>query len=178
MKGQDRRFSMEVDFLDAVNGTKTQVKLPNGPSLDVQIPPGTADGQTLRLRGKGDPGLNGAPAGDAMIDIKVRPHKFYVRDGDDIRFDMPISLREAVLGGKVRVPTPSGAVAITLAPNSNTGKVMRLKGKGVPKRGGEHGDAYVTLKIVLPETPDAELTAFVKDWAAGEKHEPRASMGG
>lgn len=178
MKGQDRRFSMEVDFLDAINGTKTQVTLPSGPSLDVQIPAGTVDGQTLRLRGKGDPGFNGAPAGDALIDIKVRPHKIYVREGDDIRFDVPISLREAVLGGKVRITTPSGPVAITLAPNSNTGKVMRLKGKGVAKRGGEHGDAYVTLKIVLPETPDPELTAFVNDWAAGEKHEPRANMGG
>lgn len=177
MKGQDRRFSMEVDFLDAVNGTKTQITLPNGPSLDVQIPGGTADGQTLRLRGKGEAGFNGGPAGDALIDIKVRPHKFYVRDGDDIRFDLPISLHEAVLGGKVRVPTPSGAVAITLSPNSNTGKVMRLKGKGVAKRGGEHGDAYVTLKIVLPDTPDAALTAFVEGWTAGEAQEPRASMG-
>lgn len=177
MKGQDRRFSMDIDFLDAINGTRTQVTLPDGPALDVQIPAGTADGQTLRLRGKGDPGFNGGPAGDALIDIKVRPHRFYVRDGDDIRFDLPVSLAEAVLGGKVRVPTPSGAVNVTLAPNSNTGKVLRLKGKGVPKKGGEAGDAYVSLKIVLPDAPDPALTGFVNEWAAGKAHDPRANMG-
>jgi DnaJ-class molecular chaperone len=177
MKGQDRQYSMEVDFLDAVNGTKTQISLPNGPALEVQIPPGTRDGQTLRLRGKGEPGLGGGTAGDALIDIRVRPHKFYVRDGDDIRFDLPISLHEAVLGGKIRVPTPSGPVTVTLAPNSNTGKTLRLKGKGVPKRGGESGDAYVTLKIVLPDGPNADLATFVEGWEEGKIHEPRTSMG-
>ncbi|MGO4440530.1 DnaJ C-terminal domain-containing protein [Rhizobium sp. RAF56] len=177
MKGQDRHFSMEVEFLEAVNGTKKQVSLPDGPALDVQIPPGTRDGQTLRLRGKGDAGLGNAAAGDALIEIHVKPHRFYVRDGDDIRFDLPVSLREAVLGGKVRVPTPSGPVTVTLAPNSNTGKTLRLKGKGVPKRGGEHGDAYVTLKIVLPDTADPALSDFVKEWPAGEAHDPRKTMG-
>ena len=107
----------------------------------------------------------------------MKPHRFYVRDGDDIRFDLPVSLREAVLGGKVRVPTPSGPVTVTLAPNSNTGKTLRLKGKGVPKRGGEHGDAYVTLKIVLPDTADPALSDFVKEWPAGEAHDPRKTMG-
>jgi DnaJ-class molecular chaperone len=177
MQGQDRHYSMEVDFLDAVNGARKQITLPEGPALDVQIPAGTRDGQTLRLRGKGEPGFGGGPAGDALIDVKVRPHRFYVRDGDDIRFDVPISLREAVLGGKIRVPTPSGAVTVTLAPNSNTGKTLRLKGKGVAKRGGEHGDAYVTLKIVLPDQPDPALTAFATDWPAGEAHDPRKNMG-
>jgi len=177
MKGQDRHFSMEVEFLDAINGAKRQVSLPDGPALDAQIPPGTRDGQTLRLRGKGDPGFNGGASGDALIEIHVKPHRFYSRDGDDIRFDLPISLREAVLGGKVRVPTPSGAVTVTLAPNSNSGKTLRLKGKGAPKRGGEHGDAYVTLKIVLPDAADPALADFVKDWAAGEAHDPRKNMG-
>lgn len=96
---------MEVDFLEAVNGTRTEVKLPNGPALEVQIPPGTRDGQTLRLRGKGEPGIGGGPAGDALIEIRVRPHHFFTRDGDDIRLELPISLSEAVLGGKVRAPT-------------------------------------------------------------------------
>jgi DnaJ-class molecular chaperone len=178
MQGQDRHFSMDVDFLDAVNGAKKQVSLPDGPALDVQIPPGTRDGQTLRLRGKGDPGIGSGPPGDALIDIHVRSHRFYVRDGDDIRFDLPISLREAVLGGKIRVPTPSGPVTMTLAPNSNTGKTLRLKGKGVARRGGAHGDAYATLKIVLPDQADAVLTSFVSDWPAGEAHDPRKNMGG
>lgn len=175
-QGQDRRFSMDVDFLDAINGTRTQVKLQDGPALDVQIPPGTRDGQTLRLRGKGDPGFGGGPAGDALIDIHVRPHRFYTRDGDDIRLDLPVTLAEAVLGGKVRVPTPSGPVNLTLPPNSSSGKVLRLKGKGVPKRSGEAGDVYVTLKIALPDQPDEQLTAFVRDWAATNAQDPRKNM--
>jgi DnaJ-class molecular chaperone len=177
MKGQDRSYTMEVDFLDAVTGTKTQISLPGGPALDVQIPPGTRDGQTLRLRGKGEPGMGGAPAGDALITVTVRPHRFYVRDGDDIRFDLPISLSEAVLGGKIRVPTPAGPVTVTLAPNSNSGKTLRLKGKGVPKRGGESGDAYVSLKIVLPDAPDPALSAFAEEWEAGKAQEARKTMG-
>jgi DnaJ-class molecular chaperone len=175
-QGRDRQFSMEVDFLDAVNGAKKQVRLPDGPPLDVQIPAGTRDGQMLRLRGKGEPGIGGGPAGDALIDIRVRPHRFFTRDGDDIRLELPVSLSEAVLGGKVRVPTPSGPVNLTLPPYSNTGKVLRLKGKGVVRRGGEQGDVYVTLKIVLPDKPDDRLTAFVKDWAETSAQYPRRSM--
>jgi DnaJ-class molecular chaperone len=175
-RGRDRQFSMEVDFLEAANGTRTEVKLPNGPALDVQIPPGTRDGQTLRLRGKGEPGIGGGPAGDALIEIRVRPHRFFTRDGDDIRLELPISLSEAVLGGKVRVPTPSGAVNLTLPPHSNSGKVLRLKGKGVAKPGGEHGDVYISLKIVLPDAPDERLTAFMKEWAAANSYDPRKNM--
>ena len=175
-RGRDRQFSMEVDFLEAANGTRTEVKLPNGPALDVQIPPGTRDGQTLRLRGKGEPGIGGGPAGDALIEIRVRPHRFFTRDGDDIRLELPISLSEAVLGGKVRVPTPSGAVNLTLPPHSNSGKVLRLKGKGVAKPGGEHGDVYISLKIVLPDAPDERLRAFMKEWAAANSYDPRKNM--
>lgn len=178
MKGQDRQYSMEVDFLDAINGAKKQISLPDGPALDVQIPPGTRDGQTLRLKGKGDPGFNGGPAGDALISVHVRPHRFYTRDGDDIRLELPISLTEAVLGGKIRVPTPSGAVTVTLQPNSNSGKVLRLKGKGAPVRGKENGDAYVSLKIVLPDASDPELTRFVSEWETGKTQDPRQTMGG
>lgn len=167
---------MEVDFLEAVNGTKTEIKLPNGPALDVQIPPGTRDGQTLRLRGKGEPGIGGGPTGDALIAIRVAPHRFFTRDGDDIRLELPISLSEAVLGGKVRVPTPSGPVNLTLPPHSNSGKVLRLKGKGVAKRGGEHGDVYISLKIVLPDAPDERLTAFMKEWATANSYDPRKYM--
>ncbi len=177
MQGHDRHFNMEVEFLDALNGATRTVSLPDGATLEVKIPAGSKDGQTLRLKGKGEPGLNGGPAGDALIDIKVKPHPLYTRDGDDIRFDVPISLREAVLGGKIRVPVPGGALSVTLAPNSNTGKVLRLKGKGAPNRFGGHGDAYVTLKIVLPDKPDAALTDFVRDWTAGEAHSPRETLG-
>ena len=177
MQGHDRHFNMDVEFLDALNGATRTVSLPDGATLEVKIPAGSKDGQTLRLKGKGEPGLNGGPAGDALIDIKVKPHPLYTSDGDDIRFDVPISLREAVLGGKIRVPVPGGALSVTLAPNSNTGKVLRLKGKGAPNRFGGHGDAYVTLKIVLPDKPDAALTDFVRDWTAGEAHSPRETLG-
>ncbi|WP_160003534.1 DnaJ C-terminal domain-containing protein [Rhizobium sp. 18055] len=175
-QGQDRKYSLEIDFLDAINGTKTQIRLPDGPALDLQIPAGTRDGQTLRLKGKGEPGIGGGPPGDALVEIRVRAHKFYVRDGDDIRFDLPISLAEAVLGGKVRVPTPSGAVNLTLPAHSNTGKVLRLKGKGAPKRAGGAGDVYVSLKIILPDAPDQKLADFISEWAPANPQDPRKSM--
>jgi DnaJ-class molecular chaperone len=123
--------------------------------LDVTIPPGTRDGQILRLRGKGRPGIGGGPPGDALIEIEVRPHHVFTRKGDDIHAELPISLKEAVLGGKVKVPTPSGAVTMTVPKWSNTGTVLRLKGQGVPKPGGGRGDEYVTLKVMLPERPGA-----------------------
>lgn len=177
-KGRDAYFTMELDFLEAANGTKKQISLPDGPPIDLTVPPGTRDGQTLRLRGKGEPGHNGAPAGDARIEIRVRPHPFYRQDGDDVRYEIPISLTEAVLGGKIRVPTLDGAVNVTIPPNSNTGKTLRLKGKGLHKQGGGHGDAYVTLQVVLPQTPDHELTAFAERWEAGKAQAPRRHMGG
>lgn len=177
-RGNDMHFSMEVDFLDAANGAKKQITLPDGAALDLQIPPGTHDGQTLRLRGRGEPGLGGGPAGDALIDIRVRPHPIFSRDGDDIRVEMPISLREAILGGKVAVPTLSGKVTLTLPPNSSTGKTLRLKGKGIAKRGGGNGDQYVTVKVMLPDAADPDLAAFVETWKAGEAHNPRKAWGG
>src|SRR3977135_2699631 len=143
--------------LDAINGGKQQRPLPDGSVLDVTIPPGTRDGQVLRLRGKGRPGIGGGPAGDALVEIEARPPHIFTRKGDDIHVELPISLREAVLGGKVSVPTPSGAVTMTVPKWSITGTVLRLKGQGVPKRGGGRGDEYVALKVMLPERPDPEL---------------------
>lgn len=177
-KGRDAYFSMELDFLEAANGVTKQIHLPDGPAIDLTVPPGTRDGQTLRLRGKGEPGLNGAPPGDARIEIRVRPHPFYKQDGDDVRYDVPISLSEAVLGGKIRVPTLDGAVNVTIPANSSTGKTLRLKGKGLRKAGGGHGDAYVSLQIVLPEPPDPDLKAFVEGWTAGKAQAARRHMGG
>ncbi len=176
--GRDRHFSMQIDFLDAVKGTKTKVELPEGPALDVQIPTGTRHGQTLRLRGKGEPGSGGGPAGDALISISVRPHRYFTRDGDDIRLELPITLREAVLGGKVRVPTPSGPVDLALPPNSSSGKVLRIRSRGVPRGNAGAGDVYVTLKIVLPDRPDDELASFMKRWASGTTQRPRKDMEG
>ncbi len=176
-RGQDRHFSMEVEFLDAFNGIRRDISLPDGPPLDIRIPPGTRDGQTLRLRGKGDAGFNGGEAGDALIEIRVRPHPLFRLDGDDIGFELPISISEAVLGGKIDVPTPSGPLHVTLPAHSNSGKVLRLKGKGAPKRDGAHGDLFLTLKILLPEKADAALSDFVRDWQAGKAQAPRRTMG-
>lgn len=176
MRGADLQFRMEVDFLDAVNGATTTVQIPGGTALEVKIPAGTQDGQTIRLKGKGEQGVGGAETGDALIELHVRPHAFFTRDGDDIRLDLPVTLSEAVQGGKVKVPTPSGAVYMTLKPHSNSGQTLRLKGKGARKRNGDHGDVYVTLKVVLPEVPDAELTEFVKKWSPVGAYDPRKHM--
>ena len=176
MRGQDVHYRLPLGFLDAINGGKQQLTLPDGSVLDVAIPPGTRDGQILRLRGKGRPGIGGGPPGDALIEIEVRPHHIFTRKGDDIHVELPISLKEAVLGGKVSVPTPSGAVTMTVPKWSNTGTVLRLKGQGVPKPGGGRGDEYVTLKVMLPERPDPELEKFVSQWAPVDARGPRQAM--
>jgi len=178
LRGTDVRYSMEIDFLEAVNGGTRQVTLSEGQSVEIRIPPGARDGQTLRLRGKGSAGEGGAEAGDALIVLHVRPHPFLRREGDDIRLDLPISLVEAVLGGKIRVPTPSGPVMASVPENSSSGRTLRVKGKGVPRSNGSRGDVYATLKIVLPEKPDPELKAFVTGWSVGKEHNPRRGMGG
>jgi DnaJ-class molecular chaperone len=174
MRGEDVHYRLELDFLDAINGGKRQITLPDGAMLDVNIPPGTRDGQILRLRGKGRPGARGGQPGDALIEIEVRPHRFFIRKGDDIHVDLPISLGEAVLGGKIKAPTPSGAVTMTVPKWSNTGTVLRLKGKGVPRLNGSTGDELVTLKVVLPEKPDPELEKFVTHWHGA--YSPRQAM--
>ncbi|MGY2047996.1 DnaJ C-terminal domain-containing protein [Methylobacterium sp. JK268] len=162
--GADVRYRLTLDFLDAVNGATRSVTLPDGATLDVRIPPGTRDGQTLRLRGKGEPGQGGAPPGDALIEISVRPHPVFRREGDDIHFEQGVPLHEAVLGGRIEVRTPAGPVTMTLPKWSNSGKVLRLKGKGVPRSDGTAGDAYVKLLVKLPDKPDPELERWVAEW--------------
>jgi len=175
-RGQDVQYHLDLDFLDAINGAKRHLTLPDGAQLDVSIPSGTRDGQVLRLRGKGRPGVGGGPAGDALIEVSVRPHPFFTRKGDDIHVEVPISLREAVLGGKIEVPTPSGPVAMRIPKWSNTGAVLRLKGKGVPRPDGTRGDEYVTLKVMLPQRPDPELEKFVAQWRSTDADRPRQTM--
>ena len=174
MRGPDRHYRLELEFLDAINGATQHITLPDGSALDVRIPAGTRDGQTLRLRGKGEPGIGKGPPGDALVEVSVRPHRIFSRDGDDIRVELPISLGEAVLGGKVAVPTPTGPVTMTVPKWSNTGAVLRLKGKGVARTGGGHGDELVALKIVLPEKPDPQLETLVTQW--GGAYNPRQAM--
>ncbi|MGH7159984.1 MAG: DnaJ C-terminal domain-containing protein, partial [Acetobacteraceae bacterium] len=173
MRGADLPFHLHVEFLDAVNGATRRLSLPDGSTLDVSIPPGIRDGQLLRLKGKGRPGLGGGPPGDALIEIEITPHPVFRREGHDIRLELPISLAEAVLGGRVDVPTPTGAVTMTVPKGSNSGSLLRIRGKGVARRDGTRGDEYVTLRIVLPDKPDPALENFVSGWEAGRRFNPR-----
>jgi DnaJ-class molecular chaperone len=173
-RGQDVHYHLDLSFLDAVNGGKQSIVLPDGATLDVNIPPGMRDGQILRLKGKGRPAAGDGPPGDALIEISVQPHPYFTRKGDDICLDLPISLKEAVLGGKVKVPTPSGTVTASVPKWSNTGRVLRLKGRGVARADGSKGDEYVTLKLVLPQRPDRALERFVAQWQPADS--PRQSM--
>ena len=175
-RGQDARYHLELSFLDAVNGGKQSIVLPDGTALDVSIPPGTRDGQILRLKGKGRPAVGEGPPGDALIEISVLPHPYFTRKGDDIYLDLPISLKEAVLGAKIKVPTPSGAVTVAVPKWSSTGRVLRLKGRGVSRSDGSKGDQYVKLMLMLPQKPDPKLEAFIKQWQPA-MDSPRQSMG-
>jgi DnaJ-class molecular chaperone len=177
MKGQDTGYVLEVEFLDAVNGATRRLTLPLGGNLDVRIPPSIHDGATLRLKGKGGAGMGGGPAGDALITITVKPHALFRREGNDIVLDLPITLDEAVLGGKVATPTATGKVALTIPKGSSSGDVLRLKGKGVKPAKGTAGDQRVVLQITLPETVDTELQAFLETWREAHAYNPRAGMG-
>lgn len=176
MRGADLPFALTVDFLTAINGARQRVSLTSERSLEVTIPAGVRDGQILRLQGQGAPGLGGGPPGDALIAIHVAAHPLFRREDDDIHLELPVTLAEAVLGAKVTVPTASGAVSMTIPANANTGQVMRLKGKGAPRPDGTRGDQYVSLKVVLPEGGDAELTRFLRDWAPRHPYDPRRGM--
>ena len=176
MRGGDVRYHLAVDLLSAVNGAKPQLALPDGSEITVTSPPGTRDGQILRLKGKGRPSYNGGEPGDALIEIEVRPHPLFKREDDNIRIELPVSLSEAVLGGKVKTPTPTGDVMLSIPKGANTGTVLRLKGKGVPKADGSHGDQYVTLKVMLPEKPDPELEEFIARWSKAKAYDPRRAM--
>jgi DnaJ-class molecular chaperone len=176
-RGRDVLYRLEVDFVDAANGAKRRIAMPDGVTLDVTVPAGTQSGAILRLKGKGGPGLGGGPAGNALVEIAVRPHTVFRRDGDDIVVELPITLDEAVLGAKVAVPTLTGRVTVTVPKGSSGGDVLRLKGKGVQPAKGPAGNQRVVLKIVLPETVDAELATFMDDWRKKHPYDPRTKFG-
>ena len=172
-KGHDVRYTLEVDFLEAVSGATKRVTLPGGGTLDLNVPAGVADAQVLRLKGRGQRGAGGADAGDALVEIRVRPHPQFKRDDDDILLEIPISIDEAVLGGKVEVPTVSGRVTLTLPKGTSSGRVFRLKGKGVKSAGrSEAGDQLVAVRIVLPESIDDNLAYFFSEWKQKHGYDP------
>ena len=172
-RGSDRHYRLPISFVESITGGTKRLTLPEGGTLDVTIPAGMVDGQTLRLRGKGAPGRGTGGPGDALIEIEVLPDPRFTREGDDIRLEIPVSLTEAVLGGRIRVPTPTGDVMMGVPKGSNTGTVLRLRGKGAPRRGGGAGDELVTLKVVLPKEPDPDLEAFLAGWEKGKAFDPR-----
>jgi DnaJ-class molecular chaperone len=172
-RGRDVRYTLEIDFVEAVRGARKRVTLPDGGTLDLVVPEGVTDGQVLRLRGKGQPGFGGE-AGDALVEIRVRPHKHFRREHDDILYDLDIGIDEAVLGAKVEVPTVAGRVQLTIPKGTSSGRVFRLKGKGVRNlTTGATGDALVTVRIVLPETIDDGLSYFLAEWRKKHGYDPR-----
>lgn len=172
--GQDVQASITVSLSDLAHGGSRRVRLPTGKEVDVKIPVGIADGQQIRLKGQGFSGPGGA--GDALITVNIARHPFFERDGADLRLDLPVTLYEAVLGGKVRVPTLDGAVDLSIPAGTNAGRVFRLKGKGLPTKGGS-GDLYVTIRIVLPDGRDEELEALMRKWRDGKPYDPRKDLG-
>jgi DnaJ-class molecular chaperone len=177
MPGGDVTYMLEVPFVEAAIGAKKRLTLPDGKTLDVNIPAGTEDRQMLRLKGQGQPGMGG-PSGDAYIEIHVQPHAHFRRKDSDVHLDLPVTLQEAVLGGKVEVPTVDGKVTLSIPPGSNTDSSLRLKGKGIlDQRSGQRGDQYVHLKVMLPEDKDGELKKALEGWAASHDYDVRAKAG-
>ena len=164
--GDDVVANATLTLEEIVKGQKIRVALPVGKTVDVTVPNGVENGQQIRLKGQGMPGAGGGRNGDALITVTIRPHSLFKPDGTDLRLDLPVTLDEAVLGAKVRVPTLEGAVALSIPPMSSGGRVMRLKGKGLPDKAGKRGDILATLKITLPEEPDADLDAVMEKWRA------------
>jgi DnaJ-class molecular chaperone len=173
-KGANIAYRLQVSFEEAARLEPQRIMLQDGKSIDLKLPAGLQDGQQLRIPGKGQAGPGGA--GDAMVTIEIAAHRFFVRDGDDVRLDLPVSLAEAVLGGPVRVPTVEGPVMLTVPRGATSGKVLRLKGRGFHRKGGGRGDQLVTLMVDLP-ADDAELRAFVEAWSGRNSGNPRAKLG-
>jgi DnaJ-class molecular chaperone len=175
-RGEDQRYTLTAAFLDAVNGATPRLTLPDGRTLDVKVPPGTTQGQVLRLRGQGGAGVEGGPNGDALIEIDIAPHRFFERRGNDISLVLPVTIVEAALGGSVLVPTPAGPVMMRVPPHSDSGVALRLRGRGVPKHAGSAaGDLHATLRIVLGPS-DLALESFLTTWKPVQPFNPRAEM--
>jgi DnaJ-class molecular chaperone len=174
MRGGDIGYHLAIEFLDAVKGSTTRITLPDGSSLDVKVPEGVKNGQTIRLRGKGQAGSGGGPSGDALIEIEVRQHPLFRREANDIVVELPISIDEAILGGKVEVQTIEKPLRVTIPKGSSSGQTLRLKGKGAKDSGGDgKGDQRCILKIVLPDEQDEELETFMEEWRETHGYNPR-----
>jgi DnaJ-class molecular chaperone len=171
-KGADVAYRLKIPFEDAVALKAQRITLADGKAIDLKLPKGLEDGAKIRLAGKGEDGPGGR--GDAIVTIEIAPHRFYTREGTNIRLELPVTLKEAVLGAKVKVPTPEGAVMLTIPKGTTSGKVLRLKGRGFVAKDGKRGDQLVAIEIDVP-ADDAELQKFAEGWSGGGN--PRASLG-
>jgi len=172
LRGADAHYTLTVSFLDAANGVARRITLPDGRTLDVRIPAGVQDGQVLRLRGQGEPGIGEGPPGDALVEIGIAPHKLFRREGHDIVLRLPVTLREAVLGASVDVPTIGGTVRLTIPPHSGSGTRLRLRGRGI----GGQGHQFVELDVVVPAEEEPELAEFLRGWTPRHAENPRAGL--
>ncbi len=173
-KGADAGYRLAVSFADAATLKEQRVNLGNGKTIEIKLPKGVEEGAKIRLAGQGEPGAAGS--GDAIVTIHITPHRFFTRDGDNIRLDLPITLDEALLGARMKVPTVDGPVMLSVPSGSTSGKVLRLKGKGFTNKAGQRGDQLVTLMVDVP-ADDAELKRFVEGWKERGRGNPRAAMG-
>jgi DnaJ-class molecular chaperone len=177
-KGLDTHYDLSVTFEEAALGGTRRVKLPDGKRFDVKVPVGVREGQVIRLRGLGEAGLPGGPAGDALITVTIEPHPYFRREGKDIHLELPITLNEALHGAKVNVPTLHGQVTMAIPQRANAGQQFRLKGKGIPGQGLQPaGDQIVTVQLVLPEQTDQNLSDIVKRWETAHPYQPRRKFG-
>jgi len=170
-RGSDVRAKVEIELEDAIHGGKKRISFSDGRTIDMSIPRGAEDGQSLRLKGQGSPGRAGP--GDAIIELTIKPHPTFRREGEGLVMDLPVSIPDAVLGGKVQAPTPDGTVTLTVPKGANSGQALRLKGKGLSDAAGKRGDLIARLVLVLPETPDEDLLAFAETWRARRPYTPR-----
>jgi DnaJ-class molecular chaperone len=178
-RGADVSYTLPVDFLDAAKGARKRVTVGDGHVIDLTLPAGVRDRQTLRLKGQGMPGFEGGTPGDAYVEVRVQPHALFERKDSNVHVELPVSLAEAVLGGRIEVPTIDGAVSMTVPKGSNSGTTLRLKGRGIlDPKGGQRGDQYVRLRVVLPKSADPELEELVRRWAASHPYDPRAELAG
>ncbi|MFH5775772.1 DnaJ C-terminal domain-containing protein [Paracoccus broussonetiae] len=173
MRGQDQRFTMEIDFMTAARGGSTRITMPDGAVLEVKIPEGAHDGQIIRLRGKGGAGYGDGGPGDALLTLVVADDPEWRRDGNDLETTLPITLDEAILGGKVEAETIDGPVMLTVPRGASSGQKLRLKGRGLRGEGGKRGDQHVVLKVVMPPQIDDELARFMENWRQEHVYDPR-----
>lgn len=175
-RGADAHYALEVPFVEAATGGSMRITLPDGGDLEVKIPKGVAEGQTLRLRGKGGPGHGEGAAGDAYVTVSIRPHRVFSRVEDDIVMTLPITIDEAVLGGKVEVPTIDGPVKVTIPKGASSGQTLRLRGRGIAAKGRDAGDQRIELKIVMPKAVDDDLARFMEEWRKTHDYDPRKGV--